>query len=140
MPCSSGSRRTPCRINSQSAKLICRAAALDTRSALSCACGLALLTLQGLDVTWPGFKQQLLQCTTLVQAALDFRHQVLRDVNGKTPPLCSTVQDPTRVLFARLTGLTVRADARGAAQAERAENCGESLGRLSLEPAPDISG
>ena len=31
MACSTGSRRTPCRINSQSAKLICRAAALDTR-------------------------------------------------------------------------------------------------------------
>jgi len=31
MACSSGSRRTPCRVNSQSAKLICRAAALDTR-------------------------------------------------------------------------------------------------------------
>jgi len=31
MACSTGSWRTPCRINSQSAKLICRAAALDTR-------------------------------------------------------------------------------------------------------------
>jgi len=30
MACSSGSRRMPCRINSKSAKLICRAAALDT--------------------------------------------------------------------------------------------------------------
>jgi hypothetical protein len=30
MACSSGSRRMPCRINSKSAKLICRDTALDT--------------------------------------------------------------------------------------------------------------
>src|SRR5262249_60604592 len=84
-------------------------------SALSGACRLTLLTLQRLDVTRPGFKQQLLQYTTLVQAALDFRHQVLGDVNRKAPPLRPTIQHPTRVLFTRLAGSTVRTDARGAA-------------------------
>jgi hypothetical protein len=35
MACSSGSRRTPCRINFHSAILICHAAALDTVSSLA---------------------------------------------------------------------------------------------------------
>jgi hypothetical protein len=107
-------------------------------SALSCTSGFVLLTLQGLDVTGSGLKQQLLQCTTLLQTVLDFRHEVLGDVNGKTAPLRLAVQDPTRVLFTGLAWLTVRTDARSAAQAERAENC-KSSGRLALEPAPDIS-
>src|SRR5262249_27530356 len=53
----------------------------------------------------------------------DFRHQVLGHVNGKTPPPRSAVQDPTRVLFAGLTCLAVRANARSTTQTERAENC-----------------
>src|SRR5262249_18426656 len=96
-------------------------------SSLSCVCRLVFLTLQGLDVTWPGFKQQLLQCTTLLQTALNFRHQVLGDVQGKTAPFRTPVQHPTRVLFARQTGFTVRTDAWSAAQAQRARELREKL-------------
>src|SRR5262249_55216313 len=128
MPCSSGSRRTPCRINSQSAKLICRAAALDTRQ------------LSGVITDFPSHASRrsrnaarpqtlIPECTTLLQAAPDFRHQVLGHVNGKTAPPRSAVQDPTRVLFAGLTCLAVRADARSTTQTERAENCRKSVGR-----------
>src|SRR5215471_3064437 len=115
--------------------LLCR----GSRHLSALACGLVLLTLQRLHVTWSRLKQQLLQGTTPVQAVLEFRHQVRGNVNGKTPPLRSTVQDPTGMLLARLAGLTGRADARSAPQAERAENCRESVGRLALEPVPDIS-
>src|SRR6476620_1367678 len=84
-------------------------------SALSSTSGFVLLTLQRLDVTGSRLEQQLLQCTTLLQTALDFRHEVLGDVNGETAPLCSAIQDPTRVLFTGLACMTVRTDARSAA-------------------------
>jgi hypothetical protein len=45
---------------------------------------IVLLTLQRLDVAWCDLKQQPLQCSALVQTALEFRDQVLGNVGGKT--------------------------------------------------------
>src|SRR5262249_23758870 len=131
-------KRTPCRINSQSAKLICCAVALDTRSVLLLACGFVPLTLQSLDVAWCGLKQQLLQCSALVQTALNFRDQVLRNVDRKAATLHTPIQHPTRVLCAGLASGAVGTDAWSAAQAKRAENCRQSAARLLLEPTHNI--
>src|SRR5262245_63710882 len=108
-------------------------------SVLLLARGLVLLTLQGFHVAWRSLKQQLLQCTTLLQTALHFRHQVFGNVNGESAALRPAVQHPARVLFARPTRLTARTDTWGAPQTKRAENCRKRACRLALEPAPDIS-
>jgi hypothetical protein len=68
-------------------------------SALLRACGLALRTLQGLDVTWPRLKQQLLQRMTFVQTALDFRHKVFGNVNGKMAPSLARKEPNSRAVY-----------------------------------------
>ena len=122
--CSSGSRRMPCRINSQSAKLICRATALDTSQlALSCSsCAFARSLLQCLDIAQSSLLQQVLQGAPIVQTAADLGHKVFRNVNRNASPLQSPIQNVARMLFARQAGRAILAHARAATKAQRTKN------------------
>jgi hypothetical protein len=80
------------------------------------------LALQSLDIARGRLIQQLLKSTPILQAAAYFRHEFLWNVNRKTTPFHTSVQDVAPMLFARQTSLAVLADARASAQAQRADN------------------
>jgi hypothetical protein len=96
------------------------------------------LALQSLDIARGRLIQQLLKSTPILQAAAYFRHEFLWNVNRKTTPFHTSVQDVAPMLFARQTSLAVLADARASAQAQRAEYRRPNTSRLITQPALDI--
>src|SRR6266705_1135714 len=102
--------------------------------------GLFPLPFQGFHITRCGLVEQLLQSTPVVHTAAYLRHKFFGNINRKTASFQATIQDVARMLFARQAGGAVLANARTAAQAERAKNGVPEAFHLILEPAPDIGG
>src|SRR6267378_608236 len=102
--------------------------------------GLVPLPFQGFQITRCGLVEQLLQSTPVVHTAAYLRHKFFGNINRKTASFQATIKDVARMLVARQASGAVLANARTAAQAERAKNGGPEAIHLILEPAPDIGG